>query len=146
MTLLDANLLLYAVNADAPEHAKVKSWVEETFAGQRGPVLLSWFTLVAFVRISTNPKAFANPFPLADALRIVREWLALPGVRVVSPGPDHALLFEAACRSTNAIGNLITDAHLAALAMEHGCDIASCDTDFAKFPGLRWINPLAPQP
>lgn len=144
MILLDANLLLYAVNADAPEHAKAKTWVEETFAGQRGPVLLSWFTLVAFVRIATNPKAFANPFPLGDALRIVKEWLALPGVRVISPGSDHALLFETACLSTNAVGNLITDAHLAALAIENGCEIASCDTDFAKFPGLRWLNPLAP--
>lgn len=146
MTLLDANLLLYAVNTDAPDHARAKTWVEGAFTGQRGPILLSWFTLVAFVRIATNPKAFANPFSLGEALRIINEWLALPDVRLVSPGPNHALLFEAACLSANASGNLITDAHLAALAMENNCVIASCDTDFAKFPGLRWLNPLAAQP
>lgn len=140
--LLDANLLLYAVNADAPDHAKAKIWVEEAFAGRHGPVFLSWIALVAFVRIATSPKAFASPFPLGDALRLIGEWLALPAVRVIAPGPGHALLFAEACLSANATGNLVTDAHLAALAMENGCALASCDTDFAKFPNLLWINPL----
>jgi toxin-antitoxin system PIN domain toxin len=142
MILLDANLLLYAVNTDAPQHSKAKSWVEETLSGSRGPVLLSWFTLVAFVRIATNAKALTNPFSLEEALRTIVEWLSLPNVTIIHPGLGHALLFENACRSSNATGNLITDAHLAALAIEHGCEIASCDADFGKFPHLRWINPL----
>ena len=145
MMLLDANLLLYAVNADAPDHVRAKQWVEETFAGQRGPVLLSWFTLVAFVRIATNPKALANPFPLEEALRMVLDWLALPVVTTVAPGPDHAVHFASACRAANAKGNLVTDAHLAALALEHECALASCDVDSASFPGLHWINPLRSQ-
>ena len=111
-------------------------------SGQRGPVLLSWFTLVAFVRISTNARALANPFSLDEALAMIGEWLALPDVSVIGPGPGHAPIFETACRSANATGNAITDAHLAALAIEHGCELASCDADFGKFPGLRWINPL----
>jgi len=99
---------------------------------------------VAFVRIVTNRKVLGNPFTLDEALEIVRGWLALPGVIVIGPGTDHLAHFEAVCRSVQATGNLITDAHLAALAIEHGCELASCDTDFGKFPGLRWINPLAP--
>jgi uncharacterized protein len=144
MTLPDANLLIYAVNTTAPQHMKAKRWVEEALSGVRGTVGLSWFTLVAFVRIVTNRKALANPFSMDEALMIVRDWLALPTVEVIGPGIGHAGHFDSICRATNASGNLITDAHLAALAIEHDCDLASCDTDFAKFPGLRWINPLSP--
>jgi toxin-antitoxin system PIN domain toxin len=144
MILLDANLLIYSVNRDAPHYSRAKQWVEATLSGQHGPVLLSWFTLMAFVRISTSAKALANPFSLDDSLRLIGEWMALPDVRVIGPGPGHAVIFESICRSINAIGNLITDAHLAALAIEHGCELASCDADFGKFPGLRWINPLVP--
>jgi uncharacterized protein len=144
MTLPDANLLIYAVNTTAPQHVEAKRWVEEAFSGVRGTVGLSWFTLVAFVRIVTNRKALANPFTLDEALIIVWDWLALPTVEVIGPGIGHAGHFDAMCRAANASGNLITDAHLAALAIEHDCDLASCDTDFAKFPGLRWINPLSP--
>ncbi len=142
MLLLDANLLLYAVNTDAPAHLKAKLWLEKAFAGESGTVALTWLTLVAFVRVATNAKALANPFTLNEALGIIGGWLALPSVSVVGPGPKHHDHFDAACRSARAAGNLITDAHLAALAMEHGCELASCDADFSKFAGLRWINPL----
>jgi toxin-antitoxin system PIN domain toxin len=144
MILIDANLLIYAVNADAPDHAKAKQWVEETLAGIRGPVVLTWFTLTAFVRITTNSKLLMSPLPLDDALQMVTEWLALPDVITIAPGPDHAVHFAAACRSARASGNLVTDSHLAALAMEHGCTLASCDADFARFAGLNWVNPLQP--
>jgi toxin-antitoxin system PIN domain toxin len=144
MTLIDANLLLYAVNTDTPDHAKTKLWLEETLAGLRGPVGLTWFTLVAFVRIGTNPRALTNPFSLDEALEQITEWLALPCVQVIGPGIDHLRHFDAACRTASAKANLITDAHLAASAIELDCDLASCDTDFGKFPGLRWINPLTP--
>jgi uncharacterized protein len=142
MILPDANLLIYAVNTTAPKHTEAKLWVEEMLSGVKGSVGLSWFTLVAFVRIVTNRKALANPFMLDEALNIIRSWVALPNVEIIGPGLAHAGHFESLCRATNASGNLITDAHLAALAIEHDCELASCDTDFAKFPGLRWINPL----
>jgi len=144
MIFIDANLLIYAVNADAPLHPQAKTWVQETLNGHRGLVALSWFSLVAFVRIITNSRIIVAPRSLDEALQLVNAWLALPAVRLIEPGPGHARHFEAICRATNANGNLVTDAHLAALAMEHDLELASCDTDFAKFPGLRWINPLKP--
>ncbi len=144
MILLDANLLIYAVHTGAPKHAEAKFWLEETLSGVRGAVGLSWFTLVAFVRIATNHKALTNPFTLEEALAIIADWQALPSVSVVGPGPGHMACFESACRAAQATGNLITDAHLAALAIEMNCELASCDADFGKFPGLRWINPLQP--
>jgi uncharacterized protein len=144
MILIDANLLIYAVNTEAPLHPAAKTWVEETMNGARGQVGLPWISLVAFVRITSHPKLLRQPRRVEESLATVAEWLALPAVEVLNPGPDHAVLFEAACRSCGGSGNLITDAHLAALAMEHGCELASCDTDFGKFPGLHWINPLAP--
>ncbi len=94
------------------------------------------------VRIATNPRALTNPFTLDAALSLVGEWLALPGVRVLHPTPVHERHFAEQCRASNATGNLVTDAHLAALAVEHDCGLASNDTDFARFPGLRWVNPL----
>ena len=142
MIFLDANLLIYAVNADAPLHWQAKTWVQDTLDGQRGPVALNWFSLVAFVRIITNPRIISAPRSLDEALHLVNAWLALPAVRLIEPGAGHAHHFDTICRSANAKGNLITDAHLAALAIEHGCELASCDTDFSTFPGLRWINPL----
>lgn len=143
MTLVDANLLLYAVNTDAPENERVSMWLEEAFSGRHGSVGITWLTLVAFVRIGTHPKAMSRPLTLDEALEQVAEWLALPDVLVIEPGPDHLRHFEAACRSASAKGNLITDAHLAAVALELDCELASCDADFAKFPGLRWINPVS---
>ena len=145
MIFIDANLLIYAVNADAPLHLQAKTWVQETLNGRRGAVALSWFSLVAFVRIITNSRIIVAPRSLEEALQLVNAWLALPAVRLIEPGPGHAHHFEAICRATKAQGNLVTDAHLAALAIEHGLELASCDTDFEKFPGLRWINPLQPR-
>lgn len=141
MIFIDANLLIYAVNADAPLHLHAKTWVQETLNGHRGPVAMSWFSLVAFVRIITNSRIIVAPRSLDEALQLVNAWLTLPAVQLIEPGPGHAHHFEAICRATKAHGNLVTDAHLAALAIEHDLELASCDTDFAKFPGLRWINP-----
>lgn len=137
MILPDANILIYAVNTDAPRHMEAKLWLVETLTEVRGTVVISWFTLVAFVRIVTNRKVLGNPFSLDEALEIVLGWLALPGVMVIGPGTDHPTHFEAVCRSVQATGNFITDAHLAAFVIEHGCELASCDTDFGEFPGLR---------
>lgn len=143
MLLVDVNLLIHAVNQDSPDHARARAWwlgLEQ--AGE--PVGLPWLTLIAFVRLITNPKAVVRPVGLTEALRTMRQFMAQGKVTVLHPTSSHAQEFDQACRNANATGNLVTDAHLAALAIEHGCELASCDTDFAKFPGLRWINPLQP--
>jgi toxin-antitoxin system PIN domain toxin len=143
MLLVDVNLLVHMVNRTSPDHATALSWWQrmET-AGER--IVLPWLTLVAFVRISTNARALAKPLTLSEALETMQVFLALPNVTVLHPKNEHAIEFTNACQSAGATGNLVTDAHLAALAIEHDCELDSCDTDFANFPNLRWINPLAP--
>ena len=103
MILIDANLLLYAVNTDAPDHALAKPWVEDALQGVRGPIALSWFTLVAFVRVGTNPKALTSPFTLDQTIQIVGDWLRLPTVAIVGPGSHHFGHFEALCPSRSSL-------------------------------------------
>ena len=146
MVLVDVNLLIHAVNVDFPDHLRAKIWLEGLLQRQE-TVGLPWAVLVAFVRITTNPRAMARPFTLDEAPQLAHEWLRLPSVVVLHPASGHETRFAALCRAASAAGNLVTDAHLAALAMEHNCEMASNDTDFARFPGLRWFNPLdTPQP
>lgn len=141
MTLVDVNLLVHAVNQGAPEHAEVLAWLEgEINSGNA--VGMPWASLLGFIRLSINPKVMPKPLTLEQALDQVFEWLSLPNVSVVAPGIGHLSHFSSCCRNVRASHHLITDAHLAALALEHQATMASCDTDFAKFPGLRWINPL----
>ena len=141
MILVDVNLLISATAVQAPGHLPAKTWLNALLQGDE-EIGLPWAVLVGFVRIATNPRALTNPFTLDVALRQVGEWLALPGVRVLHPTPDHERHFAELCRAAQAAGNLVTDAHLAALAIEHDCVLASNDADFARFPGLRWVNPL----
>ena len=141
MLLVDVNLLVHAADEGSPDHAKARSWLEGVLAD--GVVAMPGVVLVGFVRVTTHPRISANPVTLDVALKAVRDWVQMPSVRVLAPGPQHWQYFEAACKSVNAKGNLVTDAHLAALAFEHSCEVASSDSDFAKFPGLRWHNPLA---
>jgi uncharacterized protein len=143
MVLIDVNLLVHVINVDFPDHARAKNWWLHLIQSPES-IGLPWSVLVGFVRITTNFRAMSRPFTLEQALRQVSEWLALPRVRILHPGPDHARHFADQCQATNANGNLVTDAHLAALAVEHDCEIASNDSDFAKFPGVRWVNPLVP--
>jgi toxin-antitoxin system PIN domain toxin len=143
MTLLDVNVLVNAVNTDSADHTRMKTWLEARLQSQ-DVVALPWAVLKGFVRITTSPRILSKPLHLDVALRVVEDWLNLPNVRVLQPTDRHMNSFGAMCRAANATGNLVTDAHLAALATEHGCELASSDTDFAKFPGLRWINPLMP--
>lgn len=141
MFVVDVNLLIYAVNSDAAEHVLVRSWLEtEINAGT--PIGLPWVVLLGFVRLSINPKVLSQPLTLDQALDQISEWLALPNVSVLEPGFDHHSHFSAACQAVNAGPNLITDAHLVAIVQEHGATIASCDTDFGRFPDLVWMNPL----
>lgn len=143
MFVVDVNLLIYAVNSDAAEHAIVRTWLEtEINAGT--PIGMPWVALLGFVRLSINPKILSQPLTLGQALGQVTEWLSLPNVSVMEPGIDHLTHFSTTCQTVNAGPNLITDAHLAAIAQEHGATIASCDTDFGRFPGLGWVNPLKP--
>ncbi|MDB6040498.1 MAG: hypothetical protein JWM99_4339 [Verrucomicrobiales bacterium] len=143
MVIIDANLLIYAINIDSPFYVKSKLWLETTLSGAQGKVMMPWLTIVAFVRVATHPRILANPLRLSEALNLINEWLSLPSVEILHPTAHHARYFAAMCESSNAKTNLVTDAHLAALAIENNFLLASCDSDFAKFPGLRWINPVA---
>ncbi|MBI3281476.1 MAG: PIN domain-containing protein [Acidobacteria bacterium] len=141
MTIIDANLLLYAYNADAPQQPAAARWLAELFASGE-TVALPWMTLWAFVRISTNSRIWPNPRPPREAFGLIREWLAQPGVVIVQPGPRHMEILELLVVNRGAAGPRFTDAVLAALAIENGALLASTDQDFRRFPELRWIDPL----
>lgn len=141
MKLPDVNLLLYALDADSARHAQARTWVEDTFSGTE-TVALTWSMLLAFLRLSTRPALFADPLSTDEALDVIDGWLALPVVTVVHPTERHAAVLRELLAPLGAGGNLTTDAHLAALAVEHGALLCSCDADFSRFSGLRWTDPL----
>lgn len=142
MILIDANLLIYAVNADAPLHRKAKTWLEATLSGPE-TVGLSWTVLLAVLRLTTRSGVFANPLPVERAFDLVDSWLAQPTVVAVEPTAQHLRVLRDLLSPLGTGGNLTSDAHLAALAIEHGAELCSTDSDFARFPQLRWTNPLA---
>ena len=142
MTIIDANLLLYAYNADAPRQREASRWLTRLL-GSGELIGLPWVTIWAFIRISTNSRIWANPRSAGEAFAIVGEWLAQPGVLPLQPGPLHAEILEKLVSDHGAAGPLVTDAVMAALAMEHGAVLASTDQDFRRFPNLRWVNPLS---
>jgi toxin-antitoxin system PIN domain toxin len=141
MIVLDANLLVYAYNADAPQHRAVTQWLKRLFQGSEA-VALPWVTAWAFLRVSTNSRIWTNPRPATEAFGFLRDWLAQPGVFPLEPGPRHVEILERLVSDYGATGPLMTDATLAALAIENGASVASTDQDFRRFPELRWINPL----
>lgn len=141
MILLDANLLLYAYNSSFAQHARAKGWLETTLSTP-APVGLPWITILAFVRISTNPRAFPEPVSPDEAVAIVSEWLKHPTIVIVEPGDRHWEILRELLLTTQARASRVMDAHLAALAIEHGATLCTTDRDFALFPGLRMINPL----
>lgn len=143
MILPDVNLLVYAYNRHAPHHAPARQWWQALLRSST-PVRLPWAVVCGFVRLMTHPAVLAPPLAADRALVHVRAWLACPNVEVLDPGPRHLEIFEQLLRAAGAAGNLTTDAHLAAMAIEHQCELCSNDADFARFPGLRWSNPLAP--
>jgi toxin-antitoxin system PIN domain toxin len=140
--LLDANLLLYAANRDAPEHEPARSWLDARLSGSTR-VGLPWPSMLAFVRIASNPAILRRPVAPAEAWRQVREWLACDTAWIPLPGPGHADVLGRLLDATFMSSHLVPDAHLAALAIEHGLTLCSTDGDFARFPGLKWENPLA---
>jgi uncharacterized protein len=140
--VLDANLLIYAVNADTPLHPKAKSWLESTLSGQE-TVGFPWSVLLAFLRLTTRPGLFLHPLPIKTAFGLLASWLDQPSATIVHPGPRHLTVLSELLVPMGTGGNLTSDAHLAALAIEHGAELCSSDTDFARFKGLKWRNPLA---
>lgn len=141
MILPDVNLLIYAHNLRAPQHQKALDWWNRCLCGQEG-IALAWVVVLGFVRITTHPKIFELPLPVADALARVEEWLALPQVHLIHPPQTHFQTWSSLLKSQGTAGNLTTDSHLAALAMERGLILHTTDADFVLFPGLKWKNPL----
>lgn len=140
--VLDANLLLYAVHERASQHEAAVAWLTERLNGARR-VGLPWQSLAAFLRIATHPRAFEKPLDPATAWARVRDWLAAPAAWVPQPGDTYATLLGEMVERHEVRGNLVTDAQLAALALEHGLTVYSTDTDFARFDEVRWENPLS---
>jgi uncharacterized protein len=140
--VLDANILLYAYDSASSQHTKAHNWVERTFSDGT-PVGLPWQTVAAFLRIMTNPKLPGERFTPEEAVHLVDQWSNQPSVRLLGPGEDHWPLFRQMILDGQAQGPLISDAQLAALAIEYGGVLHTTDRDFARFPGLRWVNPLA---
>jgi hypothetical protein len=139
--LVDANLLLYAINRDSAHHRRARAWIERALADDE-PVALAWIVLLAFLRLSTSARVFPEPLSAEQALAVVDEWLAQPAVVTIAPGPEHWRILRELLTATGIAGNLTTDAHLAALAIENGAVLHSSDADFGRFSGLRWENPL----
>jgi toxin-antitoxin system PIN domain toxin len=139
--VLDANLLLYAYDSASTQHELARRWVEATFSGVE-PVGLPWQTISAFLRIATNPRLPGNRFTMEDAAAIVDQWAALPVVHMLAPRDRHWAFFRRALVDGQASGPLATDAQLAALTIENGGVLYTTDRDFARFPGLKWVNPL----
>jgi hypothetical protein len=142
LKLIDLNVLLYALNRDSVHHRRAKQWLEETLSGQES-VGLPWVVILGFLRVSTHPRVLTKPLPPGAALDVVDGWLQRPNVTTLGPGDDHWQVLRSLLDEAGTAGNLTTDAHLAALAIEHGCELCSSDSDFARFPDVRWSNPLA---
>lgn len=141
MTLVDANLLLYAYDPRSEQHAAARKWLEDTLAGP-ALVRFAWLTVWAFLRISTNPRVYEHPLSLAEAEEHVSAWLAQPSAGILEPGERHWIILGEMMQAGQSAGPLVMDAALAAIAIEHGATLCTTDRDFARFPGLRWINPL----
>lgn len=142
MILVDANLLLYAHVTDYVQHVAARDWLDKQLSGST-KVGLPWPSLLAFLRIVTNPRIYKQPATMDAAWRQVDAWVLQDLAWIPQPGNRHAEILGSLLGSSGATANLVQDAHLAALAIEHGLTLCSADSDFARFPGLRWLNPLA---
>lgn len=140
MKLVDTNVLLYAVNAASPDHAISRRWMEGALSGG-APVGFAWLALTGFIRIATRPGILPQPLTPEVALDVVDSWLASPSARILHPGAKHASLLCEMIAAGGTGGNLTSDAHLAALAAEHKATVVSFDSDFARFPAVRWERP-----
>jgi hypothetical protein len=141
-TLVDANILLYAKFSGFPQHTAARDWLDARLNASE-PVGIPWLSLAAFVRISTNRRVLDEPLSVAGAAAQVRQWTGRRNVWMPAPGPRFASVFPQLLEDSQASGNLVTDAWLAALALEHGLTVVSSDADFARFAQVQWYNPLA---
>jgi toxin-antitoxin system PIN domain toxin len=132
----DVNVLLYAVNADSPQHDSARGWIEAAFARPAG-VGFAWPALLGFLRLATRAGIFARPLSIDDALAVIDAWLHHPAARVLAPTERHSALLSGLLVAAGRGGNLVSDAHLAALAIEHGAELGTFDRDFEQFAGLR---------
>jgi hypothetical protein len=139
--LLDANILLHAYDPRFPRQELAAAWLERTVSGSE-QVGLAWVTVLAFLRLSTNPRAFPLPFSTEEAGSIVSSWLERPNVSILEPTENHWQMLSSLLTRAQARGDLVTDAHLASLAIEHGATLCTNDRDFARFPGLKLLDPL----
>jgi uncharacterized protein len=144
VVIVDANVLLYAVDSASAHHERSRAWLDSSLSGAEA-VGFAWIALLAFIRVGTNPGIFPAPMTADEATAQVERWLGAPAALVVQPTARHASVLRGLLRETGTAGNLTTDAHLAALAIEHGADIVSHDRDFARFPGVRHRLPAPPR-
>ena len=142
MILVDANLLLYAEDSLSELHERTRIWWDEQLSGS-AVVCLCWPVVTAFIRIGTNARLHQRPLTMGEAVERVQSWFDQPYVRMIHPSDQHWAIFQRMLRDGKALGNLVPDAHLAALAIEHNCVLKTSDADFARFKGLRWNNPIA---
>jgi uncharacterized protein len=140
MILPDVNVLVHAHNADSLVHGRARNWWDACLAGPEG-VGLAWATVLGFIRLTTNRRIVARPLAVSDVMARIETWLGLPHVHLAQPSDTHFARLRAELVRLGTAGNLTTDAHLAVLAMERGYVVYSTDNDFARFPGLRWVNP-----
>lgn len=139
--VIDANLLVYAYDESSPHHERARHWLDETLSGSE-PIRIALVSLLAFVRITTNPSLFLRPLQPEVAIGIVQSWLAIPSVGITDPGERHWRNFAEAAEGGQVRGPRVMDAHLAALAIEHGATLMTADRDFARFPRLKFKNPI----
>ena len=142
MRVVDANVLLYAVNADARHHTASHAWLERALGGA-DTVGLSWMALLAFARLATKPEIFPSPLSPSAAMEQIQTWIDAPSAHVLHPGERHAAILGDLLEGVGTAGNLVNDAHLAAIAIEHRASVVSYDNDFSRFPGVRWHRPDA---
>ena len=141
MKLPDANVLLYAVDEGSARHAPAREWLERALSGSE-TIALGWTVMLAVIRLSTRPVIFDHPLQVEEALDLVDGWLARPNTTVIHPTERHSAIVRELLLPLGTAGNLVGDAHLAALAIEHGAELCSSDADFSRFSGLRWVDPL----
>lgn len=141
MIIPDINLLIYAYNQDAPHHESAKKWWQDIMNTHK-PVAIPWVVILGFVRLITHPSVLVYPLKPRFAMQYVESWLSRSHVQILEPGPRHFVLMNELFTQIGVAANLTTDAHLAAIAIEYQCELHSNDSDFSRFPGLHWHNPL----
>jgi len=142
--IVDANVLLHAIDEQARGHEAARAWLDASLRGSE-PVGFGWVVMLAFLRLSTHPAVFPHPLDVPRSTEMLQAWLAQPAAVVVDPTQRHLEILRGLMDTAGTAGNLVNDAHLAALAVEHGAEVVSFDRDFGRFPGLRWRLPQPPK-